>query len=87
MKIIMIKSQLVLVHCQIVNNDYQSDPRVLYTFVPNSLFGISLHTSPKNFLFLKTFNSESPYLEGWITEQNSKPLEIEVKRKTTLVVN
>ena len=25
----------VLVHCNIVNNDYQHDSRVLYTFIPN----------------------------------------------------
>ena len=29
---------VVLVHCDIVNNDYQQDSRVLYTFVPNKLF-------------------------------------------------
>ena len=30
---------LVLVHCNIVNNDYQHNVRVLYTFVPNKSFG------------------------------------------------
>ena len=30
---------VVLVHCKIVNNDYQQDSRVLYTFVPNKPFG------------------------------------------------
>ena len=28
-------TELVLIHCNIVNNDYQQDSRVLYTFVPN----------------------------------------------------
>ena len=28
-------TKVVLVHCNIVNNDYQHDLRVLYTFVPN----------------------------------------------------
>ena len=32
-------SEVVLVHCNIVNNDHQQDSRVLYTFVPNKLFG------------------------------------------------
>ena len=32
-------TELVLVHYNIVNNDYQQDSRVLYTFVPNKPFG------------------------------------------------
>ena len=32
-------TEVVLVHCDIVNNDYQQDSRVLYTFVPSKLFG------------------------------------------------
>ena len=31
--------ELVLVHCNLVNNDYQRDSRILYTFVPNKTFG------------------------------------------------
>ena len=31
--------EVVLVHCNIVNNDYQHDSRVSYTFVPNKSFG------------------------------------------------
>ena len=32
-------TEVLLVHCKIVNNDYQQDSRVLYTFVPNKPFG------------------------------------------------
>ena len=32
-------TEVVLVHCNIVNNDYQQDSRVLYSFVPNKSFG------------------------------------------------
>ena len=49
---------VVLVHYDIVNNDYQQDSRVLYTFVPNKPFGSLLEISPTNHIFLKTFNSE-----------------------------
>ena len=39
-------TEVVLVHCNIANNDYQQDSRVLYTFVPNKPFGkISKHWS------------------------------------------
>ena len=47
-----------VVHCNIVNNDYRQDSRVLYTFVPNKSFGSLLEISPTNHIFLKTFNSE-----------------------------
>ena len=51
-------TEVVLVHCNMVNNDYQQDSRVLYTFVPNKSFGNLLDISPSNHIFLKTFNSE-----------------------------
>ena len=49
---------VILVHCNIVNKDYQQDSRVLYTFVPNKSFGQLLGISSENFTFLKNFNSE-----------------------------
>ena len=76
--------EVVLIHCNIINNDYQ---RVLYTFVPNKSFRQLLNISPKNFIFLKTFNSKFSYIEVWFTDQNSKPLEIEDKINITLVIN
>ena len=80
-------TEVVLVHFNIVNNDYQQDSRVFYTFVPNKSFGQLLDISPKNFIFLKTFDSEFSYIEVWFTDQNSKPLEIEDKINITLVIN
>ena len=44
-------SELILVHCNIINNDYQQDSRVLYTFIPNKSFGQLLDTSPENVIF------------------------------------
>ena len=80
-------TEVVLIHCNIVNSDYQQDSRVLYTFVPNKSFGKLLNISPKNFIFLKTFNSEFSYIEVWFTDQNYKPLVIEDKINITLVIN
>ena len=79
-------TEVVLIHCNIVNNDYQQDSRVLYTFVPIKSFGQLLGIPPKHFLFLKTFNSEFLYIEVWFTDQNSKPLEIEVNINITFVI-
>ena len=39
-------TEVVLVHCNIFNNDYQQDSRVLYTFIPNKSFGQLLDISP-----------------------------------------
>ena len=80
-------TEVVLIHCNMVNNDYQQDSRVLYTHVPNKSFGQLLDISPKNFIFSKTFNSGFSYIEVGFTGQNSKPLEIEDKINITLVIN
>ena len=79
-------TEVVLVHCKIVNNDYQQDSRVLYTFVPNKPFGSLLEISPTNHIFLKTFNSEYNEIEVWFTDQNSNPLEIEDRINLTMVI-
>ena len=70
-------TEVALVHCDIVNNDYQQDSRVLYTFVPNKPFGSLLEISPTNHIFLKTFNSEYDEIKVWFNDQNSQPLEME----------
>ena len=80
-------TEVILVHCNIINNDYQQDSKVLYTFVPNKSFGQLLEISPKNVIFLKNFNSQFSYIEVSFTDQNSKPLEIEDKINITLVIN
>ena len=79
-------TEVVLVHCNMVNNDYQHDSRVLYTFVPNKSLGSLLDISPSNHMFLKTFNSEYDEIIVWFTDQNSKPLEIEDRINLTMVI-
>ena len=79
-------SEVLLVHCNIVNNDYQQGSRVLYTFVPNKPFGNLLEIAPTNFIPLKTFNSEFQTIEVWFTDQNSQPLEIEDRINLTMVI-
>ena len=79
-------AELVLVHCNPVNNDYQQDSRILYTFVPNKTFGSLLEISPTNQGFLKTSNSEFQEVKIWFTDQTSKPLELEDKINITLII-
>ena len=73
-------TEVISVHCNIANTDYQQISKVLYTFVPNKSFGQLLDISPKSFIFLKTFNSEFSYTDVSFTDQNSEPLEIIDKR-------
>ena len=56
-------TEVVLIHCNVVNNSYQQKSRVLYTFVPNKSFGQLLDISPENFIFLKTFDSEFLHID------------------------
>ena len=44
-------TEVLLVYYNIVNNNYQQNSKVLYTFVPNKPFGQLLDISPKIFLF------------------------------------
>ena len=67
-------TEVVLVHCNIVNNDYQHYSRALYTFVPNKSFASLLEISLTNHILLKTFNSEYDEIKVWFTDQNSQPL-------------
>ena len=79
-------TEVLLVHCDIVNNDYQEDSRVLYTFVPNKPFGSLLEISSANYIFLKTFNSEYSEIKVWFIDQNSQPLEIDDRINLTMVI-
>ena len=79
-------AELVLVHCNLVNNDYQQDSRILYTFVPNKTFGSLLEISPTNHVFLKTVNSEFQEIKMWFADKKSKPLEVEDRINVTLII-
>ena len=79
-------TEVVLVHCNMVNNDYQQKSRVLYTFLPNKSFGSLLDISPSNHVFLKTFNSEYDEIVVWFTDQNCKLLETEDRINLTMVI-
>ena len=78
--------ELVLIHCNVVNNNCQHNSRILYTFAPSKPFGSLLEISPPNHIFLKTFNSEFQEIKVWFKDQNSKPLEVEDKINLTLIV-
>ena len=70
-------TEAILVHCNIVNNNYQQDS--------SKPFGSSLEFSP-NHIFIKTFNSEYDEIKIWFTDQNSQPFEIEERINLTMVI-
>ena len=41
-------AELVLVHCNLVNNSYQKASKVLFTFVPNKHYPLYKNGMPKN---------------------------------------
>ena len=49
-------TEVVLIHCNIVNNDYQQDARVLYTLVPNKNRNFSHKSYLSKNIQLKTSN-------------------------------
>ena len=79
-------TEVVLVHCNIVNNDYQQDSRILYTFVPNKPFCSLLEFFSTNHIFLKTFNSEYDEIKVWFTDQISQPSKIEDRINLMMVI-
>ena len=77
--------ELVLVHCNLVNNDYEQDSRILYIFVPGKPLGSLLEISPTSNV-LKTFKSKFDEIKVWFTNQASKPLDVEDKINLTLII-
>ena len=77
--------ELVLIHCNLANNNYQQNSGILYTFVPEKPFGSFLEISPPIHIFLKAFNSEFQEIKVWFTDQSSKLLEVEDKINLTLI--
>ena len=78
--------EVVLVHCNLVNNSYQQASKVLFTFVPNKQFGQLITISPHSLTMLKTTNSEFPSIQVCFTDQNNRPLEIEDSINITLII-
>ena len=79
--------EVVLVHCNLINNSYQQASRVLFTFVPNKQFGQLISISPNSLIFVKTMNSEFSEIEIWFTDQNNNAVEIEDNVHISLIIN
>ena len=78
--------EVVLVHCNLVKNDYQHASKVLFSFFLNKKFEQLLNISPHVFTMMNTINTEFSSIEVWFTDQSSKPLEIEDNINLTLII-
>ena len=78
--------EVVLVHCNLVNSNYQQASKVLFTFVPNKQFGQLMNISAHSLVMLNTRNTKFSFIKVWFTDQYSKKLEIEDNLNITLII-
>ena len=78
--------EVVLVHCNLVKNDYQHTSKVLFTFVPNKHFRQLINISPDSLTMMNTINTKFSFVEVWFTDQVSKSLEIEDSVNMTIII-
>ena len=78
--------EVVLVHCNLVNNSYQQASKLLLTFVPVKQFGQLITIAPHSLTMLNATKTEFSSIDVWCTDQNSKQLEIEENVTMTLII-
>ena len=79
-------AEVVLVHCNLVKNDYWHSSKVLFSIVPNKQFGQLINISPNSLTMINTVNTEFNFIEVWFANQTSKALEIEGNVNLTLII-
>ena len=79
--------EVVSVQCNLVHNQYQQKPEVLYTSTPNKSYACLLNVDPSNLVFLKTYNTEFDEIIMTFADQNGRLLEIEDRANLTLVID
>ena len=78
--------EVVLMHCNLVNNNYQEASKIFFAFVPNKQFGQLITIAPYSLTMLNTTNTEISSTEVWFIDQNSKQLEIEDNVNMILII-
>ena len=78
--------EVVLIHCNLVKNDYQHSSKALFSFVPNKQFGQLINILPNTLTMMNTIKTEFSFVEVWFTDQISKALEIEDNVNLTLII-
>ena len=78
--------EVVLVHCNLVKNDYQHTSKVLFTFVPNKQFGQLINISPHSLTMRNIVNTAFSSVVVWFTDQVNKAFEIEDHVNLTIII-
>ena len=79
-------AEVVLVHCNLVKNDYQHTSKALFRFVPKKQFGQLIDISLHSLTMTNTINNEFSFVEVWFIDQISKALEIKDHINLTLII-
>ena len=80
-------AEVISIRYNLVDNQYQQQSDVLYTFTPNKSYAKLLNLEPSNLVFLKTYNTEFGEIIITLTDQNVRPLEMEDKVNLTSLIN
>ena len=80
-------AEVILIRYNLVDNQYQQQSDVLYTFTPNKSYAKLLDLEPSNLVFLKTYNTEFGEIIITLTDQNVRPLEMEDKVNLTSLIS
>ena len=78
--------EVVLMHCNLVKNDYQHASKVLFSFVPDKQFGQVINIKQNSLIMMNAVNTEFFHIEVWFTDQSSKAVEIEDNINLTLII-
>ena len=76
----------VLVFCNLVQNVYLQDSKLLFSFVPNSRFGSLLSITPQVLKYCDTVDSIFDYIEISFTDQNGRPLQIDDDITVSIII-
>ena len=66
--------EVVLVQCNVVDNQYRQKSKVLYTFTANNSYAYLLNVEPNNSVFLKIYYSEFDEIITKVMDQTGRPL-------------
>ena len=78
--------EYVLLHRNLVRNQYLQNSKLLYEFVPDKRFGQLISVKPPVFIQFKISDTLFDYIEIWFTDQNNKSLQVEDKVSVTLLI-
>ena len=77
---------MFLVFCNLVQNVYLQDSKILFSFVPNSRFGSLLSITPQVLKYCDTVDSIFDYIETSVTDQDGRPLQIDDDFTVSIII-